>query len=109
MNRVFIPMSADNIQKILLGKKTTTIRSKRANEQIGMFIGETSVTNFGGTDFLVTNKGLLSIEEAGGKEKMLRTECFGDMGPIYKQTKDWLDGKGKLYVYEIKELDEPTI
>lgn len=103
MNRVFIPMSEDNIDKILLGEKTTTIRSKRANEQIGMFIGETSITNFGGRDFLITNKGLLTVEEAGGKDKMISTESFSKEGPKFKQTEDWLNGKGKLYVYEIKK------
>lgn len=105
MNRVFIPMSDDNIDKILLGKKTTTIRSKRAADQIGMFLNETAVTSFGGVDFLITNKGLLTIGEAGGKDKILESECFGDNGPKFKQTENWLNGKGKLYVYEIKKVN----
>lgn len=105
MNRVFVPMSEDNIKKILSGEKTTTIRSKRSNEQIGMFIGETSVVSFSGVDFLITNKGFLTVEEAGGKEKMLISESFGNDGPKYKQTEDWLEGKGKLYVYEIEKIN----
>ena len=105
MNKVFIPMSTDNIEKILSGKKTTTVRSKRANEQIGMFVNETSVTTFGGVDFLITNKGLLSVEESGGKDKMFESECFGENGPLFKQTEEWLNGRGKLYVYEIKKID----
>lgn len=106
MNRVFIPMSTDNTQKILTGEKTTTTRSKKANEQIGMFVDETCVTSFNGTDFFITNRGLLNIEEAGGKDKMLVSEAFGEEGPMFKQTKEWLDGIGKLYVYDIKKLDE---
>jgi hypothetical protein len=106
MNRVFIPMSTDNIQKILNGEKTTTTRSKRSSEQIGMFVGETCVTSFNGTDFFITNRGLLNIEEAGGKEKMLMSEAFGENGPMFKQTVEWLDGIGKLYVYDINKLDE---
>lgn len=106
MNRVFVPMSEDNIKKILSGEKTTTIRSRRGNEQIGMFVGETSVVSFGGVDFLITNKGSLTIEEAGGKERMLISESFDDEGPKYQQTEDWLNGKGKLYVYEIEKINE---
>lgn len=105
MNKVFIPMSSDNIEKILSGKKTTTIRSKRTNEQIGMFVNETAVTTFSGVDFLITNKGLLTVDEAGGKDKMIESECFGDNGPLFKQTEDWLNGKSKLYVYELKKID----
>lgn len=106
MNRVFIAMSSDNIDKILSGKKTTTVRSQRASEQIGMFVNEKAITSFGGRDFLITNKGLLTVEEAGGKEKMIESESFGDNGPKFKQTEDWLNGHGKLYVYEIKKIDE---
>lgn len=101
-------MSDDNIDKILLGKKTTTIRSKRNNEQIGLFVGETAITSFGGRDFLITNKGLLTVKEAGGKEKMIESESFDDNGPKFKQTEDWLNGHGKLYVYEIKKINEPV-
>jgi hypothetical protein len=105
MNRVFIAMSSDNIDKILSGKKTTTVRSQRASEQIGMFVNEEAITSFNGVDFLVKNKGFLTIEEAGGKDKIFESECFGDDGPQFKQTQNWLNGKGKLCVYEIKKID----
>lgn len=104
MNRVFIPMAEDNVGKILSGEKTTTVRSKRGGEQIGMFVGETSITSFNKVDFFITNNGLLTIDEAGGKESILKSECFGESGPKYKQTRDWLNGKGKLYVYSIKSV-----
>lgn len=106
MNRVFVTMSEDNIKKILSGEKTTTVRSKRASEQIGVSVGETSITTFGGVDFLITNKGFLTVDEAGGKEKMIKSEAFGENGPKYKQTENWLDGSGRLYVYEIRGVDE---
>jgi len=104
MNKVFIPMSSDNVIKLLSGDKTTTIRSKKNSEQIGMFTGETAVTRFNGVDFFVSNKGLLTIEEAGGKEKMLLSESFGESGPKFKQTINWLNGIGKLYVYTFEKI-----
>jgi hypothetical protein len=101
MNRVFVPMSTDNIDKILSGDKTTTIRSKRVSEQIGMFVGETSVTSFRGVEVLIHNRGLLTVDEAGGKETIVKSECFGEEGPKFKQTVDWLNGVGRLYVYDL--------
>jgi hypothetical protein len=104
MNKVFIPMSPDNVEKILSGKKTTTIRSQRASTKIGLFVGESGITEFGGREFIITNRGPLTIEEAGGKEKMWESESFGENGPMYQQTINWLNGKGTMYVYEIKNV-----
>jgi hypothetical protein len=85
-------MQPDNVQKILSGEKTTTLRVD--NFPSGVY-------NFGGKDFQVTNRGLLNVEEAGGVEAISKSEAFAETGPKYSTTKDFLAGKRKLYVYDI--------
>lgn len=109
IERRTIQMQPDNVAKIINGIKTTTTRSESQAKQINIPIGKTAVVNIGGKDFLVTNRGLLNIEEAGGREAMEKSENFENNTPKYQQTKNWLNGKGKLYVYDIvKEQTPPT-
>jgi hypothetical protein len=87
-----IVMQPDNIQKILSGEKTTTLRTESF---------PSGVYNFGGKDFQITNRGLLNVVEAGGVEAISKSEAFAETGPKYQSTKDFLAGKRKLYVYDI--------
>ena len=103
IKEVSIQMQPDNIKKILNGTKTTTTRSESQSKEIGLSVGESGITTIGGKQFKVTNRGLLSISEAGGKEAMEKSENFENNTPKYQQTKDWLQGKGKLYVYDFVE------
>lgn len=102
MKRVNIQMQPDNITKILAGIKTTTTRSSNQALQIGLAIGQTGIISLNNQEFLVTNRGFLTIEEAGGRNAIESSEAFENNIPKYQQTKDWLSGKGKLYVYDIK-------
>lgn len=104
-----IQMQEDNIKKILEGTKTSTVRSKDQADKIGIPVGQTRVVNLGGKSFNVTNKGLLSIEEAGGKEAILKSEGISKVEDFkFQQTKDWINGKGKLYVYSISsDMTQP--
>lgn len=97
----YIPMYEENIEKIELGLKTSTLRSKESGEKIGLPIGIESKAKIGKNFYMVKNLGLLTIEEAGGKEFIEQKECFGKNGPLFKQTSEWLDGFGKMYVYLI--------
>ena len=94
-------MQPDNIKKILNGTKTTTTRSEQQAKEINIPIGETAIVNIGGKNFNVANRGPQSIQEAGGRTQMEKSENFENNTPKYQQTKDWLNGKGKLYVYDI--------
>jgi hypothetical protein len=105
IERRTIQMQPDNIAKIINGTKTTTTRSESQAKQINIPVGKTATVNIGGKDFLVTNRGLLTIEEAGGKEAIEKSENFENNTPKYQQTKDWLNGKGKLYVYDISKIE----
>ena len=106
MREVYVQMLDDNVDKILEGKKTTTIRSLKQYEQIGVFVGETALTLFKGEKFTITNMGNLNITEAGGKEEMWESECFRSEGPKYSMAINWLEGKGKMYVYRIERILE---
>jgi hypothetical protein len=88
-------MQPDNIQKILSGEKTSTLRTESF---------PSGVYNFGGKDFQVTNRGLLNVQEAGGVEAISKSEAFTETGPKYPSTKDFLEGKRKLYVYDISPV-----
>jgi len=58
---------------------------------------------FGGKDFTITNKGKLSVDEAGGKEAMLKARGASSMEDIKAPVvRDWFEGKGKLWIYDIK-------
>jgi len=93
-----IPMKPDNVSKILSGEKTTTLRLD--NLPSGIY-------NIGGQRFNITNRGLLSIEEAGGVETISKSEAFAKSGPKFPSTKDFLAGKRKLYVYDISPINQP--
>lgn len=105
-SKITIQMQPANIEKIKSGTKTTTTRSESQAKEINIPVGESAIVNFGGQDFKVTNRGQLTIEEAGGKEAIIKSEGVeSEEEFMYKQTKEWVNGKGKLYVYDI----EPTV
>jgi predicted NAD-dependent protein-ADP-ribosyltransferase YbiA (DUF1768 family) len=104
-----IQMQPANIEKIKAGTKTATIRSQKQADEIGIPVGQTQVRKIGDTSYNITNRGLLTIEEAGGKEKMLKDDgAKSENDLMYQQTKDWVNGKGKLYVYDIAPVTTET-
>lgn len=106
MKKVTVQMQPDNIQKIIAGIKTSTIRSESQANVIGLNIGESGIVKFSNTEFIIINKGLMSISEAGGKDAVVQSEGLQNESEFkYQQTKDWVNGKGKLYVYSIHEAE----
>lgn len=103
MKHITLLMHSDNIDKIIAGVKTTTVRSPLQYIQIGLSVSETGIWSTRGKDFLITNKGYLTIEEAGGIETILKSEGVNSINQFgYKQTKEWVNGNGRLYVYSIQ-------
>ena len=94
-----IPMQPDNVSKILSGEKTTTLRTNDL---------PSGVYNIGGQQFNLTNRGLLSIEEAGGVEAISKSEVFAKSGPKFSTTKNFLAGRRKLYVYDISPTPQTS-
>lgn len=101
MKKVFVSMTDSNIEKILKGVKTSTVRSKRSAEKINLKEDELGECIFKGKKFFIKNMGELTVDEAGGLEFVWETEGFLSDGPMFNQTKKWLTGQGKLYYYRI--------
>lgn len=94
-------MTDKNIEKIIKGIKTSTVRKRTSADKIGLKKNELGECVFQGKKFYIKNLGELTIEEAGGLEFVWETEGFLDEGPMFDYTKDWLVGKGKLNFYRI--------
>lgn len=105
-DRTTMQMQPQNVAKILNGTKTTTIRESIAKGG-NINVGETKIVNFGGTDFNVTNRGQLTINEAGGLETILKSEGVNSIDDfMYQQSKNWANGQGKMYVFDIAPTEE---
>lgn len=102
-------LSDKSIVEIAEGKKTITIGSEKASLKINIPVGETQLRKIGGDIYEVTNRGNLTLEEAGGLRKILKES--GLKGPEFAETpslKRWLFGEGRLYVYDIKPYNNPN-
>lgn len=121
---VKLAMSSDNLIAISEGNKTTTVRSNSQVIKIGLDKGESAFTNIKGSKYIVTYRGLLTVDEAGGVASLVKAEGFPKIsstsevlpegvypfefeGSIYaikyKQTVDFLNGYAGLGVYDIRK------
>lgn len=91
-----IKFDKDNVKKVLEGTKTTTLRT--SNIPSGIY-------RIGNRLFKLSNRGNISVEEAGGAEAIRKSENFSKTGPKFKHTKDFLKGNRNLYVIDIKPLE----
>ena len=107
-NTVNINLQPDNREKIVSGKKTTTIRTEKEFEYIGLPVGSTANTIINGVEFNVTNRGLFSIDEVE-KENILASEGLESPEDFkFPTSKKWFDGKGKLYIYDFQRVPKES-
>jgi len=105
LETVDIEIQADKASKIVAGTKTTILRTERQGKQIGLSTGESAYITIGGTPFIITNRGLLDINEAGGQDAILKSEDIASVDDfVFDYSKNWFLGKGKLYVYDITSV-----
>ena len=103
--RVDIPMSQENIAKLESGEKTMTLRTQKESDLINIPVGVANKRLIGGKPYAVRNRGYLTVQEAGGKEAVLKAEAVKDESELqYDYTRDFVNGKIRLYVYDIKPL-----
>jgi predicted NAD-dependent protein-ADP-ribosyltransferase YbiA (DUF1768 family) len=116
---VRIAMGEQNRKDIQAGVKTTTLRSQSQIDKIGLQKGESAMMNVMGSNYVVTYRGMLSVEEAGGIGKVIKSEGLSTTKseenpyPVqydgktyyakYKQTVNFLLGQGGLGVYDIRK------
>ena len=99
-----IDMQPEAILKIASGTKTTMTLSVSQSTKIGISKGKTEVRMIGGDKYNVTNRGFMTIEEAGGLQAMLKSEGVdSEKGLKYEHLRQWIRGNGKLNVYDIKK------
>ena len=100
---VNVKFSPENVNKIKIGLKTTTIRGERDFNTIGLNVGEQAVVEVGGVDFVIRNRGKLDINQAGGVKSMLKSEGVKSVDEfIYAQTKLFFNNETDAYIYDIK-------
>ncbi len=99
MNLKFFP---ENLNLIYELKKTSTLRSQREFESIGLGVGKNDTLTIKDKKFKVVCEGLVHVDDLGGREKVWISEGFNYTSPKFKQTLDFLDGKIKLYYYKIE-------
>lgn len=98
MKNIFIAFTEENLSLLLDGKKTSTLRSDKEYLKIGLQKGE--IGFFRG--FIVEYKGLVHVDEVGGKSEIWRSEAFDfteRKKPMFQSTEDFLEGKKKLHLY----------
>lgn len=106
-------MSNYNIDRLEAGTKTTTVRGTRYARVVGLLPGEKGIVWLRGKPYSVHCRGAQTVYEAGGStdlfiaqqvvlasEGVIDSRCF-----IYWQTKQWWSGKGKLWVYDLKPIN----
>jgi len=93
-------MTPDNISKIESGQKTTALMTDNFVE---------GIYRIGDNLYRITNRGLLSVEEAGGVELISRSEAFGPEGPRFPSTREFLEGKRRLFVLDIQRVQEQGV
>jgi hypothetical protein len=96
--------SSPNQTKLLNGNKTTTIRK---DNQGGLAKGESGIQIVKNTGLLITLRGEMTIEEAGGKEAMLKSEGVATEADfLFNQSRNWVNGTGTMFVYDIQRFED---
>lgn len=96
--------SSPNQTKLVEGTKTSTIRK---DNQGGLAKGESGIQVVKNTGLLITLRGEMTIEEAGGKETMLKSEGVkSESDFLFDQSRNWVNGIGTMFVYDIKRFED---
>jgi hypothetical protein len=121
LRQIEVPFSEDAQMNIYSFSKFSMLRGEVTAKDIDLEVGETALISIYNLQFTITNRGLLTVEEAGGKEKMIKSEALPiyptkeNIHPIvsngktyyspFKQINSWLEGTNeetkKIYVYDI--------
>jgi hypothetical protein len=96
--------SSPNQTKLVNGTKTTTIRKEN---QAGLAKGQSGTQIVKNTGLVITLRGEMTIEEAGGKTAMLKSEGVATEADfMYDQSRNWVNGTGTMFVYDIERFED---
>jgi hypothetical protein len=99
-DEVKMELSASAKKNIESGKQISMIRMSLKGGG-NLRVGETAEMKVGDKSFLVSNRGSMTIQEAGGKAKMEAELNVRSSSLKVKDIKDWFNGSGKMYVYDV--------
>ena len=98
-----IEVTGPELGRLQKGTKKILLRSQAYADKIGIPVGETEIKIIAGKKYNVTNKGLSSVDDIGGKETTLSLEGIteAEASDLYKE---FLNNKIKLYVFDLSPI-----
>ena len=95
---------SNEIIHTIVGGKNTIVGGSHTYDYMQLKPKEKGKLNLNDKNYKVTCDGFLSVEEAGGRERvMVRLGIESPSSSKFQIFKDWLEGFGKLYVYTIEQ------
>jgi hypothetical protein len=105
MRVIEIDFYPDNMRLLCAGLKTTTLRSEKQADKIGMLKGEEGKFYIDDNEFIITYLGQVTVLDLGGYDAVWKSEGFKYTGgPKFKQTEYFLNGTMVLHAYRIKKI-----
>lgn len=100
-----LELSADLAIKVATGEKTSLVTGETVGRHIKIPVGATELRIIGGNIYMVTNRGMMTIAQAGGLKEMLKTEGLTvEQMSKSKMMNSWIKGEISLNVFKIEPL-----
>ncbi len=97
LKKIRLNFNLNNRLEIDNGKKTISVRKENS---LGLAKGETGIQKFIDTGILITLRGQLTVDEAGGEEAILKA------GSNDIEQGNWIEGRGSMFVYDIQRFED---
>lgn len=102
-----IDMKPSSIIKVATGAKTTILANVAQAKKLGIKKNKPETRLIGGDPYLISPRGLLTIQQAGGLKSILKSEGVSTLEELeYNHIIDWIKGKDSLFVYDITPIQE---
>jgi len=100
-----LELSADLAIKVATGEKTSLVTGETVGRHIKISVGTTELRIIGGNVYMITNRGMMTIAQAGGLKEMLKTEGLtAEQMSKSKMMNSWIKGEISLNVFKIEPL-----
>ena len=100
-----LELSADLAIKVATGEKTSLVTGETVGRHVKIPVGATELRIIGGNVYMVTNRGMMTIAQAGGLKEMLKTEGLTvEQMSKSKMMNSWIKGEISLNVFKIEPL-----
>ena len=101
-----ITTTEENAQKLASGRTTGMLRVEKIAQKDAIPVGETQVRSISRDKYNITNRGLMTIEEAGGLQAIFqKMDITPEDVSKYSTLQDWIKGNNKLFVYDVSKVN----